>query len=336
MRITVAAAALALAVSAAAQDVTLRMHHFAPPHAPAHALLAAPWAAKLEKDSGGRLRIAISSALQSGGAGAQLVQQLAQDEADIVLTMPAFTPGRFPRTEVFELPLLHGNALASTFALQDYYDQHLQNEYRDYHVLLLYVHEGATLHLKRPVERLEDFKALKIRAPGRAGSVLLRAVGATAVGSPAAELPRMLAKGLLDGALAPFAALAEYDPHTLLKHHVGLDALGGASVLALLMRRNAYDELPAELRRLVDAHSRRHLAWYAGKTWNELEAPGIAAAKAADHGLARLSSAETARMRAALEPELARFLAELSRQHGFEAAALYHEAKTMIARYTNK
>ena len=72
MRIILAAAAAALALPAAAQEVTLEMHHFAPPQAAVHALLAAPWAAKLEKDSGGRLRIPVSPALSLGGTRGDL------------------------------------------------------------------------------------------------------------------------------------------------------------------------------------------------------------------------------------------------------------------------
>lgn len=333
MRITLAAAALALALPAAAQEATLRMHHFAPPDAPAHALLAAPWALKLEKDSGGRLRIPVFPSLALGGSSAGLAGQVRDGEVDIVLTLASFTPGRFPKTEVFELPFLHAGAAAGTWALQDYYDKHLQQEYRDYQVLLLFAQEGDALHVKRPVRRLEDLKGLKIRSPGRASSAFLRGVGATAIGSPSAQLPQMLAKGLLDGCLAPFGAVAEQQLHKLVRHHVTFDGRLGTSVLALLMNREKYAALPAPLRRLIDAHSRRHLAWYAGKTWTEVEQPGIAAARAAANELFSLAPEEAERIRAAVAPEIGRFLEELSRRGGFDAAALYADAQAMVAKY---
>lgn len=334
MRITLAAAALALALPAAAQETTtLRMHHFAAPHAAAHAALAAPWAAKLEKDSAGRLRIHVSPALSLGGTPADLERQAREGDIDIVLTAAAFTPGRFPRTEVFELPFLEGGAAAATFALQDYYERHLQAEYRDYQVLLLYSHESATLHVDRPVRRLEDLKGLKIRAPGRAGGVLLRAAGAVPIGTPAAQLSQMLAKGLLDGCLAPFAALAEHGLAKLVRHHVRFEAGLGTSVLAMLMNRESYAALPAPLRELVDAHSRRHLAWYAGKTGAEAEAAGLAAARAAGNELASLAPAEAGRLRAAAAPEIERFLDDLSRHGGFDARALYREAQELMKKY---
>jgi TRAP-type C4-dicarboxylate transport system substrate-binding protein len=309
------------------------MHHFAPPQAAAHALLAGAWAAKLEKDSGGRLRIPVFTALELGGTSGELEAQVREGEVDLALTAPSFTPGRFPRTEIFELPLLGAGAPAATFALQDYFERHLEAEYRDYHVVLLFANDGAALHLKRPVRAAADLKGLKIRAAGRAGSVFLRAVGATAIGSPAPQLAHMLAQGLLDGALAPFAALEEQGLLPLVRHHVTFDERLGVTVYALLMNRGRYLALPAALRKLVDDHSRRNLAWYAGKSWAEIEAPGIAAARAARHELTALAPAEAARVRAAVAVETERFLADLSHHGRFDARALYKDAQEMISRY---
>ncbi|HZM37432.1 MAG TPA: TRAP transporter substrate-binding protein [Burkholderiales bacterium] len=320
-------------MSAAAQDFTLRLHHFAPAHSPVHAALAAPWAAKLEKDSGGKLRIPVYPALGLGGSAAHLARDVKDDEVDIALTRIAFTPRRFPKTEVFELPFLEGGAMARTWALQDYYARHLQEEFRGTQVVLLFAHEAAALHVGRPVRRLEDFKGLKLRAAGAGGAVYLRALGAVPIGAPDAALGSMLAKGLLDGCLAPFGALPELDLEKLVRHHVALEPGPGTSVLAFLMSAQAYASLPAELRRLVDAHSGRHLAWYAGKTWEEAEAPGRATAERAGNELSALPMAEAARVHAAVRPELERYLAEASRAGGFDAAALYRDAQALIARY---
>jgi TRAP-type C4-dicarboxylate transport system substrate-binding protein len=325
LRIVLAAAALLVALSAAAQEATLRMQHFAPPQAPAHALLAAPWAARLEQESGGRLRIPVFASLALGGTPEELAQQVREGEVDIVLTAAGFTPGRFPRTEVFELPFAHGAAAANTWALQDYYDRHLREEYRDYHVLLLFADDGAALHATRPIRRLEDLRGLKIRTAGRGGAAFLRAVGAVAIGSPAADLPQMLAKGLLDGCLAPFSALAGTGAEKSLAHHVAFDERIGVTVYALLMNPGRYRALPEPLRRLLDAHSRRHLAWYAGKTWSELEPAGAPGA---------LPAIEAQRIRAAAAGEVERTLAEISRHGGFDAAALYRDAKALVEKYS--
>jgi hypothetical protein len=107
----------------------------------------------------------------------------------------------------------------------------------------------------------------------------------------------------------------------------------GTSVFAMLMNRESYAALPAPLRQLVDAHSRRHLAWYAGKTAAEAEAAGVAAAQAAGNELSRLAPAEEERLRAALAPEIRRFLDDVSRHGRFDARALYRDAQDLAGKY---
>jgi TRAP-type transport system periplasmic protein len=64
-RILGAALAVAAAVlagqpgPAAAQEVTLRIHHFLPPQAPVPANFIAPWAEKVEQESAGRIKVEI-------------------------------------------------------------------------------------------------------------------------------------------------------------------------------------------------------------------------------------------------------------------------------------
>ena len=51
-------------------------------------------------------------AMQLGGAPPQLIDQVIDGTVDIVWTLPGYTPNRFPRTEVFELPFMMANGNA--------------------------------------------------------------------------------------------------------------------------------------------------------------------------------------------------------------------------------
>lgn len=337
MKRILALAAAALAFPAAAQNATLRVHHFLPAEAAPHALLVAPWAHRLEKESGGRLRFEIFPSMQLGGTPMTLADQLSEGLIDAALVLPGAAGGRYPRTEVFEIPFLEAGAMAGTLALQDYYDKHLREEYRDFRPILLWAQAGAVVHVNRPIAKLEDFKGLKIRAANRAAGTFLRGVGAIAVGSPLGDLPGMLAKGLLDGCLLPYELAATYRVHEDLRHHVtlgGARARIGTSVLAFLMNRDAYAGLAPDLRELLDAHAGRNLAWYAGKSWSEAERAGLEAAKRHDNRVSSLEGPELERIRAAVQPEIERFLDELSRQGGFDAAALHSDARAMIEKYS--
>ncbi|MEX2220367.1 MAG: TRAP transporter substrate-binding protein [Candidatus Rokuibacteriota bacterium] len=338
-RTLIAALLLALvgpAAPAAAQQITLKLSHFVPPVAPPHATFLAPWAEKVEKASGGRLKIQIYPSMQLGGTPPQLVDQIKDGVVDIGWTLPGYTAGRFPRTEVMEVPFLHTNALATTLALQDYYEKHLRSEYKDYHVILLHAHGGTLVHANKAIVKLEDYKGLKIRTPNRAGSVYLRAVGANAVGAPVPEVPQMLSKGVIDGALLPYEIARPLKIHELVKFHsefAGPQPRLGTSVFLFAMNKAKYESLPADLRKVIDDHSGRRIAEWAGQNWDDIEKPGKEAAQKAGNQFPIMPVAEVERVRAAVKPEVDKFLKELSAA-GFDANAAYAEALALVKKYT--
>ena len=116
-----AAPALLRPGRARAAEVTLKLAHFLPPVAPAHAKLLKPWAEQVEAASDGRISIRIYPSMQLGGTPPQLFDQVRDGVADIVWTLPGYTPGRFPRLETFELPFLAApTAVVNAQAVQEF------------------------------------------------------------------------------------------------------------------------------------------------------------------------------------------------------------------------
>src|SRR5690554_6651111 len=97
---------LAAGGAAMAQEVTLKLHQFLPLQANVPAHVIEPWIKKVEEDSDGRIRIDHYPAMQLGGTPPQLMDQAIDGVVDIVWTVVGYTPGRFPRAEVFELPFM--------------------------------------------------------------------------------------------------------------------------------------------------------------------------------------------------------------------------------------
>lgn len=98
-------AALALTSSALyAQQVTLEVSHFLPPNSNCQKSVLEPWCDQLAKDSGGKLKCRIYPAMQLGGTPPQLADQVKNAVADIVMTSPSYSSGRFPYTEALEKP----------------------------------------------------------------------------------------------------------------------------------------------------------------------------------------------------------------------------------------
>lgn len=330
-----AAVLAAMALPAAAQE-TLKMHHFVPPKAPPSSRFMMPWSEKVEKASGGKIKIDLYPTMQLGGTPPQLVDQVRDGVVDLTFTLPGYTADRFPRTEVFEVPFLHTHAGATAQALQDYYDKYLKEEYKDYKVILLYTHDGAVISASKPILSLNDFKGLKIRTANRGGSVFLRGVGATPVGSPVTEIQTMLTKGVIDGVLLPYEIMPAFKIHELVHNHItlaGPQPRVGTSVFAVLMNKKRYESFPPDLKKAIDDNAGRHIAKWAGQTWEEVEKPGMAMAKKVGNKFMSIPAGEVAKIRKAVKPEIDKFLAELSKP-GFDAKRAYADAQKMVAKYS--
>lgn len=197
-----AAGVLALgAGTAAAQEVTLKVHHFLGPNATAHVQLLTPWCDKVGKESGGRIKCQIYPAMQLGGTPPQLFDQARDGVADIVWTVPTYQAGRFTKSEVFELPHMIRTAEGGSRAFWEYLQKNSLDEFKGVKVILAHVHDGALLHFaSKQVKSLEDIKGLKVRSPTRIGAKWLGAIGAVPVQMPVPQVPEAISKGVVDGA----------------------------------------------------------------------------------------------------------------------------------------
>jgi TRAP-type C4-dicarboxylate transport system substrate-binding protein len=205
----------------------------------------------------------IYPSMQLGGRPPQLIDQFRDGVVDMGWTLPGYTAGRFPRVEVFELPFVHKTTYATNMALVDFQDLHLRDEFKDYKILLLHVHAGSVVITRdKPIRRLEDFEGLKIRTPNEPGSWLLESVGATPVGTPITEVTQLLSRGVIDGALVPFEIVWPFKMHEMTKYHIdipGRDRMV-TSLFFFGMNKKRYEQLPADLRKVIDDTTGRALA----------------------------------------------------------------------------
>lgn len=337
-RAALAALMLVLATGpAGAAEVTLKVHHFLSPISNTHKNMLVPWADKVAKESNGRIKIEIYPSMQLGGSPPQLADQARDGVVDIVWTLPGYTPGRFTKTEVFELPFMHSNAVATNFALSDYVEKH-GDEFRDYKVLALHVHPGNSFHSAKPIRTVADFKGTNIRTPTRTGAWMIEAMGAIPIGAPVPKIPEMLSKGIVDDVMIPFEVALPLKVHELVDYHLLLDdpqyTRINTSVFMLVMNRAKYDSLSADLQKVIDMNSGVHIAAWLGEIWNDAEAKGIDAALSSGEVL-KLPPEETAKLRAMTElPVTERWTREM-REKGIDGAALVREVRSLLAKYAN-
>lgn len=327
---------LALAASARAAEVTLTLHHFLGPKAPAQVSFFEPWAKKVEAASKGRIKIEIFPSMSMGGKPPELYAQARDGVADIVWTVAGYTPGAFPRAEVFELPGVHrGSAEATTLAIQDVMDR-IGADFADTHPLLIHAHAGQVIFsVNKPVRGLSDLAGLKIRVPTRTGAMLIEAWGAQPVSMPVPELPQALSKGALDATLIPFEVATPLKVPELVKFAtVGAGGTRfGTAVFIFTMNKQRYEKLPADLKAVLDAHSGKAIAAEIGRVWDEVEKPGMEALAKAGGQMITLDAAAQKAFDEKAEAVVQRWVAEV-RGKGVDGAALVAAAREAVARHS--
>jgi TRAP-type C4-dicarboxylate transport system substrate-binding protein len=294
--------ALATTVGAKAADpeFTFTIHHFLSPKATTQSKMIEPWVQRIEEASEGRIKFEIFPAMSMGGKPPELYRQVRDGSADIVWTVIGYTPGVFPRTEVFELPSVHvGSATQTNLAIQYSMDL-IKEDFADVHPLLVHVHAGNALHLTNPLDLYGDasFEGLKFRTPSRTGAWLIEAMGAEPVGMPVPALPQALAKGTVDGAFIPFEIVPPLKVHELTTMSVeGRNKERfGTSVFLYAMNSDSYASLPDDLKKIVDDNSGRDFAKEMGEVWDAAEAPGKSLQYESGGEIIRLDEAATAKI----------------------------------------
>jgi len=321
--------------SANAAEVTLRLHHFLPPKSNVHTRLLDPWAKKVGELSGGKAVIEIFPSMQLGGKPPELYDQAKDGVVDIVWTLPGYTPGRFPRTEVFELPFIASpRGIVNSKASQDYADTHLGEETKDVKLLAFWSHDRGVIHCREKIETLADLQGKKLRFPTRLAGEALKAVGVAAIGMPVPQVPESLAQGVIDGAVVPWEVVPAVKLHELVKFHTeipGTPTFYTASFF-LVMNQARYEGLPEDVRKVIDDTTGMTFATEAGNMWDKAGADVAKMVKEKGNTILTLSEADKAAWMTASEPVTAAWVAEMQGK-SIDAPALIDSAKSLLAKY---
>jgi TRAP-type C4-dicarboxylate transport system substrate-binding protein len=315
--------------------VSLKLHHFLPPVSNGHARMLAPWAKKVEDASGGKIKIDIFPSMQLGGTPPQLYDQARDGVADIVWTLPGSTAGRFPTTEVFELPFICARrGIVNAQAAQEFADTNLKDEVKDVKLLSYWAHDHGLLHTNKAIATMDDLKGLKLRNPTRLAGEALRALGATPVGMPVPQVPEALAQKVIDGAVVPWEVVPAIKVAELTKFHTeipGTPTLYTASFF-LAMNKAKFEGMPAELRAIMDKESGQAFARLAGAMWDERAVVVTEDTKKRGNTVTSITEAEKAKWIAACAPVTAKWIDDVKAKN-LDGAKLVAAARELIAKY---
>ena len=332
----VAAAALAVGIGSAAQaqEVTLSLHQFLPAQANVPKLVLDVWADNVEAASNGRIEIDRYPSMQLGGRPPELMDQAIDGVADIVWTVVGYTPGRYPSTEVFELPFMMTNARAMSSAYWQMYEKHMKDtEFKDVHILGTWVHGPGMIHVNKEVKTPADMEGLKIRGGSRTVNALLAKMGATPVGMPVPAVPEGLSKGVIDGTTIPWEVTGALKVPELVNNHTEFE--GNALYVltfVLAMNKDRYEGLPADLQKVIDDNSGLEFSIFAGGTQADADGPARQAAVDRGNNIVTVSGSELDAWRAVSQPIFAEWVADMESK-GIDGQALIDEARALMDAY---
>lgn len=260
----------------------LRFSHFWPATSAMHVEVFEPWAEKVEKESNGELKVEIypSATLSKPDV---MYDSAAKGVIDIGAQAHGYTAGRFPLTQIAELPGLSNSAVQMGCILQTLYDDGtISSEYEDTHLLFLMGAGPSALHtIDKPIRTPDDMKGLRIRRPSAIAGDVIEATGGTPVGLPANDIYTSLQRGVIDGLSFPWQPTGDFKLTELANAHTNIPFYNSA--LLVTMNKNKYESLPDHLKKVLDDNSGRVMSDIVGVITDKEDARYREAARAAGH-----------------------------------------------------
>jgi TRAP-type C4-dicarboxylate transport system substrate-binding protein len=326
IRASLAIVLLTGAVSA--EEITLRLHQFLPSSESVPRDGIAPWARRIEDASNGRIRIELYPSMQLGGSSADLFDQAREGVVDLVWTVLGYTPGRFPKSEVFETPFMVTTAEATSRAFQRYVDQYALDEFEDVKLIAVHTHGPGLFHTRTPISSLEGIKDMKIRGGSRIISDMLAELGASPIGMPVPQVPDALARGVITGTAIPWQVTISLRTSELVHNHMEFSGPNGlyTQTFALVMNKDRYQSLPDDLKAIIDANSGIELAAIFGRAMDKDDVVGRQIALDLGNTVVTLDAAETERWKTAAHATIDKWIAATP-----DGQKLYDAAKALVA-----
>ena len=330
MKIRLAAWAAALVVAtgiapgdAAAQEITLKFSHFLGPTSFFQVDLVEPWARELEAKTQGRVNVEVYNGASPLGKVTDQAAQVKAGTVDIALGLRGAEGDRFPGSSLVELPFVVKDAPGGSQALWELFkDGTIADEYKDYKVLALSVHDPGLIHTaSKRVLNPADVRGVRLRSPNKTVSAALEQLAAVPVVLQVNDVMPAVKDAKIDGIVTNWAnPLPGFND--VMKFHTDLQFY--ASAFFIVMNKAKYDGLPADVRAAIDSMSGDVLVARFGNLWNKWAQPVRAGANAPGHEVIVPDAATMALWRTALQPVADQYIADLA-SHGYPNARSVYE-----------
>ena len=279
---------------------------FPAPHK--NSVLADQWGKEIEKRTKGEVQVTMFYGGTLTPATA-VYDGVVKGISDVGMSVLSYTMGKFPLSEVLDLPLGARTAVAATSLVNDYYNKFKPKELDEVQIMYLHAHGPGMIHNKtRAVAKLEDLKGMKIRATGTTGKVV-SALGATAVGMPMPETYDSISRGVAEGVACPAEALQGWKLGEVVKHTT--QNFGTAYNLSFFvaMNKSKWNALAPDVRKIIEQVNEEWIV-KTGQAWDDIDKAGYDFYQKQGGTITTLSKAEDARWVKAVQPVFDEYVKE--------------------------
>jgi len=318
---------LALCLVAAAcgdgesDPVTLTLGYPFPTDHPVRVQVLEPWAEDLRAATDGSVTIEFY-AEQALSPAAETYANVVAGGQDIGFAVQGYSPGRFPATDVIEMPFVFGSGAKGTKVLHTLYDEFeaLRDEYADVKVLALWTTSPGDLWLAEGTASTPaDVAGLTLRSPSPVQGAVVRALGATPVNMAAPDLRGALEAGEIDGLLTVATALEAHGLLDVVESGTACSCYVVAGFL--VMNLDTWDSLSEEQQAAVEELSGEKLSQAAARYYDEGSAAAAEVNAAAGIINVQLDDAQLDQWRAATSGVVDNWINDNS--GAFDSTAMY-------------
>ncbi len=310
--------------SRAQSPIKLKYANFFPPQH-AFAVLGSQFCDEVKKRTNGRVEISY----YPGGSlttAPKMYDAVVNQVADIGLSHIGYTRGRFPVTEMCDLPIGVTSGFVATHMKDDFYRKFQPKEWNKVHVLYLLGPGPQVFATKsKPATKMDDLKGLKFRGVARAADTI-KAVGAIPVAVEMAELYDALQRGLVDGTFEAMETWKGWRLGDGIKYATYTQrAVGMTYTFWVAMNKERWDALPDDIKKIFSQISEE---WKqkASMASLQIDLDGMEYFKSKGGQLVKMPDAEIAKMQKAAEPVIQNYMKDMEAK-GFKKAELEEQLK---------
>mgnify|MGYP005839669449 CR=1 FL=1 len=270
-----------------------------------HCILATEWAKEIEKRTNGAVKINMFP----GGTltpADQCYDGVVKGISDIGMSVVSYVKGRFPLSEVIDLPLGYRGGSQATKLCNAYFAKFKPKEFDDVKIMYFHGHGPGIVNTKKPVERLEDLKGMKLRCTGTSAKVAA-ALGATPVPMPQTDTYDALQKGVVEGVLSPIEVLKGWKFAEVTSSTTQNFGSSYSLLFFVAMNKKKWESLPKDVQETIEKINQEWIEKTA-KLWVDLDKEGTEFALSKGHKIIPLSKEEDARWAKLVEPVLQEYV----------------------------